>query len=156
MEQVVTDEESLLRSALANHSDAVLFCLAINECAHFFDDVADGDAPLSARDAERAAWTALVELPRNRFYAAHFTELNPLVANAVQSWSLANRAEERGEEDECSYILRSAYMDVLAHTLTICLGREAALPVIRDIRALCHSEGMQGYRAALSRQMKGE
>lgn len=155
MDEVVDDEAVLLQEALRSHPDALAFCGLLNASVHFLDDVADGDRPLSARDAESAAWTLLVALPRNRFYAAHFAELNPLMANAITNWSLANRWEESGETGPASFILRSAYVDLITHTLTLCLGREAALPWIAGVRRICHGEGLEGYLENLAKQFEG-
>lgn len=153
MDEAVTDE-ALLQTALQRHPDALAFMGLWQAICHFFDDVADADAPLSARDAERAIWAALVELPRNRFYSAHFAELNPLVANAISNWALANELEESGEAGPCSFVIRSAYLDVMTHALTLCLGREAAQPLARALRKSCHSEGLDGYLKNLALQFE--
>lgn len=77
------------------------------------------------------------------------------MANAITNWSLANQWEESGEVGPVTFILRSAYMDLISHTLVLCLGREAALSWIKAIRRICHSEGLDGYRENLAKQFEG-
>lgn len=147
-------EEQILAGALHQHPQALAFVRLVNGIAHFFDDVADGDQPLTARDAELAAWRSLVELPRNEFYRTHFAELNPLMAAAIQNWSMANRWEETSEQLDAAFILRSAYMDVITHALTLVGGREWGLRLAQELRVLCHSEGPDGYRENLAKQFE--
>lgn len=154
MDEAVTDEAVLLQEALREHRDALAFCSIVQEGLHFLDDVADGDRQLSARDVEQAAWTLLVALPRNRFYAAHFAELNPIMASAITHWALANQLEEAGEAGPASFILRSSYIDLVTHTLLLCLGWRAAIPYIREVRRTCHGEGLDGYLANLAKQFE--
>lgn len=144
------ESQSAIDIVFAAHPDARAFAHTFTEILHFYDDVADGDVRLTAADAERAVWQALVLLPRNPFYRAHFDALQPLVAVAVQNWRYANACEAAGRADAVTFIVRSSYVDVLTYAAMLC-GIDGGAAA-SNLRAECHGEGLDGYRANLDKQ----
>lgn len=151
----MTDKEALLYAAHGNQ-DAAAFLSLICSVLHFFDDVADQDQKLSNRDVETACWAALVELPRNRFYQQFFNELNPILATAIQNWSVANTFEADGSDDklQIAFICRSDYSDLVIHVANLCGGFAHGNDVAHRVREIWHSENMEGYKANLKKQFE--
>ena len=130
------------------NEEAAQFLVLITECAHFFDDLYDGDTPMTKRDIHNALWMAMVALPPNAFYRQFFAELAPLVSNAIVNWRVSNYLEERpdGEDDfRVAFIVRSSYAELIQQTALICGGPEWASEVGVRMRRECHSESWADY-----------
>jgi len=124
------------------------FAVTMTEVAHFFDDVYDGDDPPSKADVLNVLWMAMVSIPRNEFYRKNFVELQPLVANAIVNWRVANALEETptGEVDlRVAFVVRSSYADLIQQTALICGGPDWAAKVGVEVRRRCHSEPWKDY-----------
>lgn len=140
--------------ACRGNESAAQFMDIVTRVLHFFDDVADMDKELSCGDVERACWDALVELPRNAFYMQNFSVLNPVLAMAIQDWSVANEYESDGDEAKLriAFIVRSSYVNLLVMSATIIGGFEWGRSVAMRARQLWHDEGWDGYQANLQTQ----
>lgn len=137
--------------------EAADFILLIGDIAHFWDDLIDKDKPIDDAAINYFMWQILIELPRNRFYAANFAELNPILAISIHNWMAANSMEDHSdgpdERDlEISFIIRSSYCDLITQTAIICGGFEWGLQMAPQIRRACHKESFEGYRQNLLKQ----
>src|SRR4029077_4314252 len=104
------------------NEEAAQFLGLITECAHFFDDLFDGDTAMTKRDIYNALWMTMVALPRNPFYRQFFAELAPLVSNAIINWRVANELEASpsGETDlRVAFVVRSSYAELIQQTALI-------------------------------------
>lgn len=112
-----------------------------------YDDLIDKDKPITDGDIHRAFWLANVEMPRNPFYRAHFDVLNPLVMAAITSWRAANDMERDKLEDDLpvSFVIRSAYCDIVVMCVLILFGPDAAANAALSIRRFVHDEGLGSY-----------
>lgn len=142
--------------ATRGNTDAIAFLNILTSVLHFFDDVADKDKPLTNADVQAACWSALVELPRNRFYQQFFNELNPVLAVAIQNWSVANTFEASGTDEELNiaFIVRSSYSDLVIHVANLCGGYSHGQDVAHRVRRQWHSETLEGYKANLKQQFE--
>jgi hypothetical protein len=134
------------------NEEAAQFLVLITEAAHFFDDLYDGDTPMTKRDIYNALWLTMVALPRNAFYRQFFVELAPLVSNAITNWRVANFLEEApaGSDDfRVAFIVRSSYAELIQQTALICGGPEWAAEVGVRMRRECHSESWKDYLQSL-------
>lgn len=141
----------VVRKAARGVAAAEAFMLTFYDIAHFFDDVLDRDADIGEASIYKALWQAMVELPRNGFYKAHFNELNPIVCQGILCWRTANTLERGTDEDgrRFAYVLRSAYLDVVTHTALILGGPEFAAEVALDLKRWAANESYATYRREL-------
>lgn len=139
--------DKLVESAAKGDAEAKDFLMMLVDIAHTWDDLIDRDKPVVNERIHRAFEAALLWLPRNAFYLRHFTILNAVLQNSVRNWHLANEIERRGESSlmHASFVLRSAYADILAQVAYITGGSEHALTVGLEARRQAHSEGFDGY-----------
>lgn len=144
-----------LKAANGN-KDAAAFLELIVDILHFWDDLIDKDNEITDEYIHKAMWKALVDLPRNAFYSRNFSELNPVLVVAISNWIAANDMEAAGQESDLdiAFIIRSSYVDLITHTATLCGGFEHGRNVALEVRRKTHSEGSQGYRDNLAKQMR--
>lgn len=141
---------ALWKSACGGNPDAEYFIHAIFSAFHLFDDAYDQDRLPDQGDVERSLWAMVSGLPRNRFYREH-PELQPLVESVVLDWFVSNRLEAGNDplDLQIAFIVRSSYLVLLQHVALITQGFDKALEVGLAARRLFHSEGYEGYLAAL-------
>jgi hypothetical protein len=136
-----------VRKVLRGNIDAENFIQTLGNIAHVWDDLIDKDRTPTDEEINHCFWQALVELPRNRFYQAHFQELQPLVCIAIQNWMAANtlEKEKRSGDLEIAFIIRSSYINIVIHSALLLGGYEWAKAVTPDLRRFWHDEGFQQY-----------
>jgi hypothetical protein len=153
------EDLALLVRALKGHQDAINFVQCIVDVLHCWDDLKDRDKPLTQEQIDHAFWLMLVVLPRNSFYAANFSDLNPIIVSSIQNWHAANELEETDSDTdkEISFIIRSSYMDIVTQTVTIIGGYDWAREMIPTIRRQLHRhEDYRTYRDNLAKQFAAE
>ncbi|MBX3659197.1 MAG: hypothetical protein KF740_12245 [Ramlibacter sp.] len=150
--------EEAFSFVLKGHRDAIAFCFVLCGVLHLWDDLDDRDKPIAREDINQAMYAALVVLPRNAFYQANFAELNALVDSAIMNWHAANAFEREGSDEDkrISFIIRSAYCNVILTAARIVGGYEWARSVAPALRRFWHKEGFDGYLANLSKQLSDE
>jgi hypothetical protein len=128
---------------------AQVFVEQMTGVLHFWDDLVDRDKPMTDATINQMMWWALVELPRNQFYAQNFVTLNTVLVPSILNWQLATRLERYPEADalrlEGAFIFRSNYVDILLMVAMICGGKEHADACAPMLRERAHSEGFAGY-----------
>jgi hypothetical protein len=137
---------------LLGHEDAVAFNLALMDVLHLWDDLIDGDKPVTPEDVHKAFRLALVVIPGNPFYRRHFDQLHPLIDPLILNWLTANDMEARGEQLDIAWVIRSDYCNVLLKSLEIVGGFDHARRVWPDVRAYWHSEGFNQYLTSLAEE----
>ncbi len=144
---VKLQRDEVFAEHLAGNEAAIAFNLQMCDVLHLWDDLIDGDKPVTPEAINRGFYEALVELPCNPFYRAHFDALQPLVSACILSWHTANKweAEERVEELRLAYVVRSDYINLFLASVAIVKGAEYAVRVAPEVRAYWHGEGWQGY-----------
>jgi hypothetical protein len=134
---------------MRGNRQATDFIELIVEVLHFWDDLIDRDKVVSDADINDKMFKLLVTLPRNPFYLANFTTLNPVLVNAITNWHVANRMERAEQPDDyqlrIAYILRSSYVDLITQSALIVGGPDWAVNVGEQIRLYAHKETYEGY-----------
>lgn len=146
--------DAAIQMACRGDSAAAEFLKIMFDVLHFYDDLIDKDHPIADQYVHESMWLVLVSLPRNKFYSAHFAELNPLVCTAIVNWRVANQIERSGASAQLpiAFIIRSSYIDLLIHTATLVGGAEWGVQVAAQARAVWHDEGLDGYQANLIKE----
>lgn len=147
--------DPLVNLAVQEDPTALKFLQDIARVLHTYDDLIDGDQPLSDADVHTAFWLALIEIPNNAFYMAHRSELQPILVNAIVNWRVANeiergRAGRDAELLKISFITRSAYVDLLIMSAVLIGGIEWGVQQGIAIREWAHSETFNGYLVNLA------
>lgn len=141
---------ALMRGNLA----AADFLEMIVDLLHFWDDLIDRDKEVDDEKINDAMFALLITLPRNQFYMGNFTVLNPILANSITNWHVANKFEREGGEYEkrIAYILRSSYVDLVTNSALIVGGPGWARSVGEEIRQYAHKETYEGYLVNLDQE----
>jgi hypothetical protein len=152
--KITPQQRQLLLQLVCGHADAAEFCTLWCEVMHIWDDLIDKDKEVTDELINKVFWKALVELPQNPFYAAHFHLLNPVMMTAIQNWHAATdmEATDSDADKEIAFITRSNYGDVVIQAAYLTGGYEWARHVTLLIRREFHREGYAGYRRNLVKQ----
>jgi len=149
------DFNEITRRLAEYNRDAGLFIDQILTISSVWDDLIDKDKTIDDSKVNAAFELSLVHLPRNKFYMAHFNELNPIVISSIQNWYIANKIERNNDEDKfnISFIIRSSYADLITMTAYILGGTEFSQEIGEAARAFAHDEGIEGYKQALLKEI---
>jgi hypothetical protein len=124
---------------------AVAFVSQVCAIAHVWDDLIDRDGAVAEADIHGAFWLALIELPRNEFFREHSAELNPVMRLVALNWMAATKMEREGRDREITYVLRSAYIDLLTTAAALVGGPDWAAELTPEIRRWAHGETFEQY-----------
>jgi len=143
---------------LKGHPFAVAFIETLFTALHVWDDIEDRDKAVSTDRFNRMMTSLLITLPRNRFYAEHFAELNPVVHLAILNWQVANRLERSATKQDLqtAFILRSSYTDLITVCATILGGDDWGVTVGVESRRYSCAEGFDAYCAALLQEQHAD
>ena len=142
-------DSPIVSEAVRGDVDALAFLHEMAFVLHWYDDLVDRDRWISDDTTHNAMWRALVTLPRNAFYRAHFEELNPILVSAIANWRIANVLERQREPSVAdlaiAFVTRSTYVDLVTMCATIIGGVDWAVEQGVAIRRWAHSEGFARY-----------
>lgn len=150
----VMDFKEIIKRLAEYNPEAGIFIENILDLSSTWDDLIDRDKQASDSSINRAFQIALVDLPRNKFYMSHFTDLNPILVVAIENWHMANTME-RGKMTDMipvSFIIRSSYVDIITMTAMILGGHSLAQEIGIAARRFAHDEGIGGYIVALGHE----
>jgi len=142
-----SDYQQKLDGWLKGDEVAKSFVLTLFSCLHTCDDLTDGDINVPIEQVHRAFWKMLIELPRNPFYAKHFTLLNGALQVAFLNWEIANKLEvsEEANAKAVAFVLRDSYADLVTLCAWILGGEEWARQVGYESRLDAAREGITSY-----------
>lgn len=138
------DRIELFQSILKGDREAALFVSMVYRVFHAWDDLIDRDKEIPDGEINMAFYMAMVNIPRNPFYRANFTELAPVISQAISNWWYSTEAE-RQAPTEVTFVVRSSYIDIFTKAAEIVGGLNYAIEAQHKIRAWFHSEGYAGY-----------
>lgn len=141
---------------LRGNKDAFDLVTALCDVAHLWDDLIDGDRPVSPADVHNALSAALVDIPSNAFYRQHFYALMPVIKVAIANWHAANVMELTDSEQDkrIAFVLRSSYADLVTACADILGGPAWASHVALEARRSVSAEGWEAYLAALGQEKR--
>jgi hypothetical protein len=121
---------------LKGNQSAVEFVLDLFRIVELWDDLVDNDNEITPKDVNKAFHAALITLPRNGFYHANFTLLNPIIEAGIFDWHTANHFEKKKENLETAFGLRCTLQSTIVLSARIVGGDEWAQTVSHEIRSL--------------------
>ena len=149
-------EQDLLKYWLKDNTQAIALVNDYSTVSQVWDDLHDGDKPVTKHQVDYMMQLALVEIPRNPFFQQNYLDLMPIINHCLFTWMDANLLEEKGDDTELqvAYIIRSVTTDLIIHMAGIIGGslwrRKAALAIRR---AIYHdNEPFEDYRAEIMAQ----
>lgn len=127
-----------LNQWLRGDKDAIALVLAVHDVVEVWDDLIDKDVEVCPEMINAAFYAALVTIPRNRFYQAHFELLNPIIESAILDWHTANALENRknGDDLHTAYVLKCTGQSLTVLCARIIGGVSWARAVNLNIRSL--------------------
>jgi hypothetical protein len=105
---------------------AVALCLDLLAVAHTWDDLVDGDKPVSPAEINAVFKRLLIDIPRNPFYRACQDELMPLLQNVFLQWQAANVFEAERSNLPKAYMLRAGIYQIFAYVAWLIGGDDHA------------------------------
>lgn len=132
---------------------AVEYIVDLFQAWHIWDDFIDKDKPITDEDINKSYLNAFINIPRNPFYQANFSILNPLMEVAFINWIAANKLEKEKKELDIAYELRNINLNILVTCATIIGGIEWGEFVAVDIRKqLEKNDSLEHYKAELNKE----
>ncbi|MBX9609680.1 MAG: hypothetical protein K2Y51_25955 [Gammaproteobacteria bacterium] len=121
---------------LKGYRPAIDFVATFSSLCQVWDDLVDGDRPVTADDINRAFEGALLHLAVDPFYQEHFAALHILVRMGINAWLDSNKLIELGGKDHLilAYVLRDLVGEVAIASAGIVGGYEWMREVSLDIR----------------------
>ncbi len=107
-------------------AQAVALANLLIDISQVWDDLIDQDEAVNREAINRMMRFALVEIPKNTFYQAHFGTLHPVIEDRLYTWLDANALEAGGNKRDLqvSYIIRSVITDIIIHIAFLVGGFE--------------------------------
>lgn len=130
------------------NQDALNFYRMLVDMAHVWDDVVDGDKPVSEIELNNAFLVALVYLPANPFYRTIQDAVLPMWLTIVSGYEAANKFEREKDPHgvEIAHTLRYAAGNIIAYAIHVCVGPDEARIHVPDMwKAVVH-ERFDEYR----------
>jgi len=147
------DERKILLDFLLGNQDAAELCEDVLFCAHLWDDQIDRDKVRTDAEINQGWYKALVHIPRNPFYRAHFDLINPVVMIAISDWMTATTIERESgvcqDKLNVAFVIRSSYLNVLVMCANIIGGASYGASMALPLREIFHKEGLKDYRNRL-------
>lgn len=143
-----------MREALQGDEDAIDFCDRLYKILHVWDDIVDGDKPLTAADVNGAFRAALVDLPMNRFFRKHADTLVPILSAGITAWEVSN-VFERSDDRELwrkAHMLRVHVGAVFVMCAELVGGREWATQVAPSMYDLVQGDTLAQYLDEMERK----
>ena len=135
----MNNESELLSFWLKENPAAIELAQCWIAISQTWDDLYDGDKPVSKDQINSMMAMALIDIPKNPFFQQHCFELLPMVEHCLMTWLDANTLEATGDERDLqvSYIIRSTMTDLIIHMAGMVGGklwrRKAALAIRKAI-----------------------
>lgn len=149
-QNLFTKWPELLQNVLRGNLHAINFCTLVFSISQVWDDLHDGDKPVTQAQLNGAFWNALFALPANEFYRKYEPQLQPLMQAAVVDWMAANNMEKSTElqHKAVAYALRDSCTRIVLHCALLVGGYEwmqQQMPIV--LRAL-YDEPLDSFIAS--------
>lgn len=150
MTEPKTTEREKLNGWLLGNQPAVEFVSLILRMSHIWDDLvdedwADKDPDVSRETLHSLLWQAIIVLPSNPFYQAHFPTLNAGLQRCILDWLVANDLERDKTHPQVSYVLRDSVSLLVVHVAMLVGGLDHARVVARELVETVFTEPLEAY-----------
>lgn len=141
-------KETLLE-LMSGNKEAFQLMVDLSRLGNIYDDLIDRDKPVSEKDIHSLMAKVLLEIPENRFYREHQTEILAVMATGLINYHAANQIEALGnlEELRVSHCLRYSVIDVGLLCMKITGGYEFAAKNARRARLMFQNDTWAHYKS---------
>lgn len=128
--------------------DAVEVYGLLCRLADVWDNMIDGDKPVTPNEINDCFLTCLFRLPLNPVYRQLEQHLAPMWLTVVSAYETANTFEKEKDAKgiEMSHMLRYAAGNIVAYIITYCVGIEEARKHVPAMWRVLVREGYEDYR----------
>lgn len=128
---------------------AVAFLKDIHFISHVWDDLVDGDRPVSAAAVSAAFEKALIGVNMNPFFRRNVPLLLPVMLNSMLLWHAANDLEADGSPHalQVAHVIRCAPGDLSLISAAIVGGTGHAKKHAAELRMLMQQDSLEDYLA---------
>ena len=149
-ERAIQDRlNEILEEYLGDEDGALELLDILGEISQTFDDLADGDKPVTYQDLLSLIDAVLFRKDRNPFYQRNFASMQWFMEYAFVSWRTANDIEWAPDPTRMlqAYTIRSAITPIIVHMITLSKGQAAAVEAYKRIMPLVYSQEFRDYLA---------
>lgn len=144
-------EHDRLMEWLRGDESAIRFIEDVAYVTQVWDDLIDGDKPVTPEQINGAFERLFISVPRSSFYRAYFAEVQPLIEQMIVDWHTANALERGSEQDRmASWMLRDSLTAVVIRAAILVGGYAWGLECAPEIRRFVHDEPFDDYLGGLS------
>lgn len=142
-----TPKKLTMYQALKGDEDALSFCTQLHALLHTWDDLVDGDKPVTQAQLNHAFRSALIQLPLNPFFQAHARTLVPVIDAGIMAWEAANHFERGLDREQWrkAHMLRVQIGSVFVLCAELVGGRAWALHVAPAMYDLIQGDTLADY-----------
>jgi hypothetical protein len=133
---------------MSGNADAVQFLYDISIFANTYDDLIDKDKSLTDENIHTLMGKMMVEMPSNKFFQDHQSEILPVITTGLLNYHAANQIEVIGELEELrvSHCLRYSMIDVGLLCMKITGGYDFASKNARRARLMLQNDTWEHYK----------
>jgi hypothetical protein len=144
-----TNPWARLRELFKGDETAVSLVYDLYFISHVWDDLVDGDKPVSPDVVSKAFQKALIDVNLNRFFRDNAAMILPVLLNATLLWHGANDLERDGGQHalEVAHVIRCAGGDIAMICAAIIGGTDYAKRHAAEIRMLAQQDCLADYLA---------
>lgn len=123
----------------------------LNHVVNVWDDLVDLERRPTEAQINSAFTSALVHIPRNPFYQAHYSDLAPLIEACIANWLAANEFQRTAEPElhARAHTLRFGGVDVMVMCARLIGGMEWAVECATELRKVYPAESLDDYMQEL-------
>ena len=145
----MTDDEFLFH-AMKRDPHAFAFVKSVVFIVSMWDDLYDADVERPKDDINQMMWAALIEIPSNPFYRAHFNTLHTLLRQGILDWFDANVMEAKpGIAREIAHVARYGLASMIVHCAFLVGGMDWAREVGPHLRLRSQKNSFADYNAEM-------
>jgi hypothetical protein len=137
------------RELLCGNADAAAFLHELNAWSHTYDDLIDGDKPMSPERIHRLMYSLWIAVPGNPFYQQYRHLLTPVILTGIRNWQAANQMERSGCEEQLrvAHVIRYSIIDVVLLVVEICGGYDHVTKNAARVRLMFQADTWEHYRS---------
>ena len=135
-----------LTFAMQGDMDAVGLVMSVVKIADVWDNLIDGDKPVSKEDINNAFWLACVDIPRNPVYRKYQLDITTVFSTGIINWFVANKLQAGDEHaKQIAHVTRYSIADVSLYLATAIGGIEWAAEVGPELRLRSQKDRLENF-----------
>lgn len=135
-----------LSYAMQGDTDAVGLIMSVVKIADVWDNLIDGDKPVSKEEINEAFWLACVDLPRNPVFRKYQLDITTVFSTGIINWMVANRLQSGDDHaKQIAHVTRYSISDVSLYLATAIGGPIWAAEVGPELRLRSQKDRLENF-----------